>query len=279
MLKPLLVSIEISRPHNMLAAAFAVAVGYYVSGGRDAAAVVPAAVFTALVTGAGNVVNDYFDAHIDLINKPRRPIPSQRLSAMAALRIYVAATVLIAVGAVILLPPSLAVLVVAWQVSLFVYARWAKRVFIVGNLLVASVAASAFAAGGLVAGRVGTVVVPIVIAFLFVLSRELVKGAEDVAGDMKAGVRTMAVVIGVDRTVHWASGLMLGLVILIPIPALTSYYGELYFWVMELAVVPGLLAGAYFVLNRPDRRIFSRVSWILKLEMFFGVLAVGLGKF
>ena len=62
MLKRLLVSIEISRPHNMLAAAFAVSVGYFVSGGRNAGEVLPAAVFAAFVTGAGNVINDYFDA-------------------------------------------------------------------------------------------------------------------------------------------------------------------------------------------------------------------------
>src|SRR3989304_4035078 len=29
-----------------------------------------------LVTGAGNAVNDYFDAAIDVINRPGRPIPS-----------------------------------------------------------------------------------------------------------------------------------------------------------------------------------------------------------
>lgn len=29
---------------------------------------------------AGNVINDYFDYKIDLINKPQRPIPSGRIS-------------------------------------------------------------------------------------------------------------------------------------------------------------------------------------------------------
>lgn len=28
----------------------------------------------------GNVINDYFDYKIDLINKPQRPIPSGRIS-------------------------------------------------------------------------------------------------------------------------------------------------------------------------------------------------------
>ena len=35
------------------------------------------AVFFAM--SAGNVINDYFDYKIDLINKPQRPIPSGRM--------------------------------------------------------------------------------------------------------------------------------------------------------------------------------------------------------
>ena len=34
-------------------------------------------------TAAGNVINDYFDYKIDLINKPERPIPSGRISLKA----------------------------------------------------------------------------------------------------------------------------------------------------------------------------------------------------
>ena len=34
-------------------------------------------------TAAGNVINDYFDYNIDLVNKPERPIPSGRISLKA----------------------------------------------------------------------------------------------------------------------------------------------------------------------------------------------------
>lgn len=278
MLRQLLVYIEISRPHNMLAAAFAVLVGYFVSDGRDAVEVLPAAVITALVTGTGNIVNDYFDADIDRINKPRRPIPSRRISPRTAIVLYTVLSLLTLTGAFIFLPVALAVLMVAWQVSLYIYARWGKRVFVLGNLMVSAVASSAFVAGGLLTGNLGAVLIPVAIAFVFVLSRELVKGAEDVEGDLQAGVRTAAAVIGVDKTVRWASGLMLSLAVLIPLPTLTAYYGWLYFLVMEITVVPGLLVGSYLILTRSERGVFSRVSWILKVGMFCGVLAVGLGK-
>jgi geranylgeranylglycerol-phosphate geranylgeranyltransferase len=166
----------------------------------------------------------------------------------------------------------------AWQLFLFVYARRVKRLFAIGNLLVASVASSAFLAGGLLTDNPGAAMVPFVIAFVFIVSRELVKGAEDVEGDRAAGVDTAAVLVGLPRTVMWAAALMLLLAAAIPLPTLANHYGRLYLWVMEFAVVPGLLAASYLILTRPEKRTFNRVSWILKIEMFFGVLAVGLGK-
>ena len=33
-----------------------------------------------LITGAGNVINDFFDADIDTINRPKRRIPSGRIN-------------------------------------------------------------------------------------------------------------------------------------------------------------------------------------------------------
>ena len=39
------------------------------------------------ITGAGNVINDYYDREIDAINQPSRPIPSGKISPGHA-RIY-----------------------------------------------------------------------------------------------------------------------------------------------------------------------------------------------
>lgn len=278
MVKLLLVSIEISRPHNMLVAAFGAAVGYVISGGKAASEVWPTALFTALVTGAGNIINDYHDVQIDRINKPRRPLPSSRMSTRTARVLYAVSTVLITIGAFAVLPLRVAGLVVAWEAGLYIYARWAKRIFLAGNLLVASIASSAFVAGGLLTGNFNAVILPIGIAFVFVCSRELIKGAEDVEGDCMAGVDTAAVVVGVQRAAMWASFLMLSLVALIPLPTMVNYYGSMYLWVMEVAVVPGLVVASYMILKHPGKRTFGRVSWILKVEMFFGILAVGLGK-
>jgi geranylgeranylglycerol-phosphate geranylgeranyltransferase len=273
-----LVSIEIMRPHNMLAAGLCVAAGYHVAGGADASLAWGGAVAAALATGAGNVINDYFDLEIDRVNKPRRPLPSGRLSPRVVLGVYAVLALSLLGFAFVALPLRVAILVAGWLVALLTYAAALKRVVLVGNLLVAAIASSAFIAGGMLAGDVLASVLPFAIAFFFVLSRELVKGAEDVAGDRAAGVQTVAVALGVDRAAFAAAVLMLGLATLVPVPALAGHYGPKYFWTMTLLVVPGLIGGSYLVLERRDRRTFSRVSWILKVGMFFGILAIALAR-
>lgn len=274
----LLVSVEILRPHNMLAAGLCVAAGYGVAGGREAGPAVAGAVAAAAATGAGNIINDYFDLGIDRVNKPRRPLPSGRLSPRLALGLYALLSIALLVYAFAALPAPVAALVAGWQVTLYLYAASLKRVFVAGNLLVAAITSSAFIAGGMLAGDVAASVLPFAIGFFFVLSRELVKGAEDVAGDRAAGVRTLAVVAGIDRAALTAAVLMLALAILIPVPAVAGYYGPAYFWTMAVLVLPGLVGGAWLVLERRGRATFNRVSWILKAGMFFGILAIALAR-
>jgi geranylgeranylglycerol-phosphate geranylgeranyltransferase len=277
MLSRLFAFFEIVRPHNMLAAGLGVVAGYYAAAGHASGRVLAAAAVAALATGAGNVINDYYDFAIDRVNKPRRPLPSGRLAPRAALSWYAVLVVLTTGLAVWTLAPPVLVLAMAWQVALFAYARVLKRTWIAGNLTVALVAASAFLAGGLVAGWPGATVTPMAIAFAFVLCREMIKGGEDLDGDRKANVRTLAVVIGPERAAAAAASAMLILAALLPLPALAGAYGARYFLVMEILVVPVLVGGAVVVARRPERHIFGRVSRALKLAMFAGIVAIALG--
>jgi len=270
-------TVQILRPHNMLAAAFSVATGYYVAGGDDLVEIVILSLLTAAVTGAGNIINDYHDLSIDRVNKPRRPLPSGRLPAGVARRLYWFIAVPVTVVAFVALPMSVAFVIAIWQVLLFGYAVRIKRVFVVGNVLVAVVTSSAFLAGAILARDAVAAVIPIAIAFLFVLSREVVKGAEDIEGDRAAGVGTVAVVCGVRGAAMIAAATMLVLAAAMPLPAIAGYYGRSYFWVMQGVVVPGLIVSARWMLHEPQRREFSAVSWALKILMFFGILAILLG--
>jgi geranylgeranylglycerol-phosphate geranylgeranyltransferase len=269
--------LEILRPHNMLAAAFAVFTGYHAAGGRGVDGVVWLAVSCALATGAGNVANDVFDADIDRVNKPRRPIPSGRLARRGALAWYAIVSLAVVVCAWWKLPLALVAVVLGWQASLFLYARWLKRVWPAGNLAVAAISASALLGGAMAAGWPARSMLPMAIAFAFVLCRELVKGAEDVEGDGAAGARTLAVVAGRRQAARVASFAMMLVAIALPLPSVVGVYRPAYAWIMLGLVVPALVAGAVTATTALEPRGFARVSRLLKLAMFAGLAAIVAG--
>lgn len=271
-------ALEIARPHNMMAAAACVFGGYYLSGGRGAADIVAPLVLTAGVTGLGNLINDYYDAEADRINKPKRPIPSGRLTAAEVGRMYWLGSALVLAGAAVWLRWPILALVVAWQVTLYVYARRGKRILIVGNVLIAAVAASAFVGGAMVAGDYSMIAFPTAFAFLFVMGRELVKGAEDVDGDSQVGARTVAVRFGSGVAARVSAAFLLACVFIAPLPGLLHHFGRAYAFMIELSVVPGILVATRLALQRPSRPAFRLASQILKIEMFFGIVAMALGR-
>ncbi len=277
MLRRIVAHIEILRPHNMLAAAFAVYAGFHAAGGRGVDAVAWLAALCALATGGGNVANDAFDAGIDKVNKPKRPVPSGRITVRAALRWYGILSLVTALAALALLPRALAVVVLAWQLSLFLYARWLKRTWPAGNVAVATISASALLGGAVAAGDARAAAIPMAVAFAFVACRELVKGAEDIDGDRAAGARTLAVVAGKEVAARTAAVAMLIVAALLPLPSVTGTYRPAYAVVMLLAVVPALVAGAVSVMRSREKRDFARTSQLLKLAMFAGLVAIVAG--
>lgn len=278
MVARLLATIEIARPHNMIAAGGCILAGYLLSGGTSGAEISLPFVFTALVTGLGNLINDYHDRDIDRVNKPRRPIPSGRLTPRYVLRAYVAGSIITALLAIALLSAAMLSLILAWQVLLYYYARRGKRVALAGNLMIAAIAASAFVGGAIPTGGFEATGFPALLAFLLVMGRELVKGAEDIPGDRQAGASTIAVRYGAEAALFWASVSLYACVIIAPVPALVGYYGRTYGFVMELLFVPGVLAAAWLALRSREQVALHRTSQILKVQMFFGIIAMALGR-
>ncbi len=262
----------------MVAAGICVYAGYRLSGGVGIGPAAWAVALTAVVAGLGNMINDYFDAAIDRVNKPHRPIPSGRLSRRYVREAYAAGTAAATVLMPFVLPTGLFVFMAVWEGLLFFYAAKGKRMLLIGNVLVGAVCASAFVVGAAVAGAWSAVAFPFCFAFAFVLAREFIKGAEDVEGDRPAGAATLAVRFGTEKAGEWGSALLFVCVLAAPVPALAEYYGRLYGVLVGLLVVPGMLASSFLVLSRPERNVFNRASWILKVEMLVGILVIGLGR-
>jgi geranylgeranylglycerol-phosphate geranylgeranyltransferase len=86
---------------------------------------------------------------------------------------------------------------------LVLYAARLKRTFVAGNLAVSYLSASIFLFGGAYLGYEGIIrVLPVVLVTLFaMLSREILKTAEDVEGDAASGADTIPVRYGVRSAV------------------------------------------------------------------------------
>ena len=268
----LLKTLLIIRPHNIAAAVLSVAVGYSLAGGGGSWPVC-LLLSTAIATAAGNVINDWFDCDIDSINKPGRPIPSGGIAPRAALALY---SVLLAALALCMtrLPAQQALWVGIWAVLLHIYSWKAKRIYLAGNLLVATVVSSAFLLGAFAAGDMTAGAVPALFTFFFVMGRELVKDTEDIEGDRECGARTVPVISGPGHALTAAAIIFALLAAAIPVPYIKGIFREAYLVTMLVSVLPVLVVSCVLCLKR---RSPSAVSLLLKLGMFFGMAAFYLG--
>ena len=202
--------LAITRPVNSVVAGIAAIVAYLIATRMLAAPVlllfcIVLFCVVFLVTAAGNTINDYFDAEIDAINRPDRPIPSGSVSRNGAWQF---AALLFCAGIIV----SFFLNTLCWTIAVFnallliAYAARLKSTPFVGNAAVSYLSASIFLFGGALAGWNGFVhMLPIAaITFLAMLARELLKDAEDVVGDKSGGAVTLPIRIGIPATARLA---------------------------------------------------------------------------
>jgi geranylgeranylglycerol-phosphate geranylgeranyltransferase len=195
----------ITRPLNAFVSGLAAILGYIVATGAVTVSSLVLFPIVVLITAAGNVINDYFDAEIDAVNRPDRPIPSGTVRKSAA-RSF--AVTLFLAGILLAFFTNALCFAIALFNSLLLaaYAARFKGVPLAGNIIVSYLAASIFLFGGALAGFEGLVPnLPLAaIAFFATLARELVKDAEDVEGDRAGGAVTLPIQSGVPLTCRLA---------------------------------------------------------------------------
>ena len=269
---------EITRPHNLAVAGLTILAGWAAAGGgRPGWRLAGAIVAGTLVAAAGNVVNDFFDADIDRINKPRRPIPSGRISRDECKR-YAALLGLAAWVAAALAGSHMLLMVVLWSIALYFYSAKFKTRFLLGNLTVSVVSSTGFMAGAWLAGRPVAGVAPTILAFFLLMGREIVKDVEDLPGDGAHGATTLARRLGARRALNVAFACFVLFAALAPWPYWLKLCGSSYLWVILFGVLPLLLVATFLMFRDTSPGNLVRVSWILKVDMFVGALGFYLGQ-
>ncbi len=241
-----------------------------------------------IVAGASNLINDYFDLEIDKINRPNRPIPRGDITKTSAMKYFlvlcVAATLLsIFVAQLTPGPVLIPGCVVFFLVIGYVYAWKGKPSGFPGNLMVGASFSFGIPFGSFYI--VDYTLVPEKIWFFFatsaflLISRELVKGMEDMEGDRKFNIKTIANTRGTSLA-RAMSFVFSGLAIFTFTAPAFYLIKSIAFTILMLLGDTAVVASVAFLLKDKDsKKSQSKASLMLKGGAFLGLVAYVVAPF
>ncbi|AFA39630.1 4-hydroxybenzoate polyprenyltransferase-related prenyltransferase [Pyrobaculum oguniense TE7] len=191
---------KLIRGEHGVLAALASTASYAVAGGNNAATLVLLAASTFLAQAGLFAHNDLSNLEEDRVNRPDAPLVSGRVSLATARAVAYGSLVAGAACAATLGLAPLSVYLTAAVLGVLYNVRL-KRVPVVGNLIVAFLTSMTYIYGMAAAGRLSDVLMLLFASSLVAnVGREFVKTAMDYQGDMRAGLKTLAVLIGPQKT-------------------------------------------------------------------------------
>ena len=252
------------------------------------------------IAAGGYVINDYFDVKIDRINRPDEVIVTRTVSKPTAMHLSIwLSGVGIAAGiglAIILRSFTLGILFILVPGLLWFYSSSYKRLFMVGNLIIALLAGLtpmvvAMANVAILQVRYGTLLpfttLPhdlyawlggfALFAFLLTWIREIIKDMQDQMGDRELECHSMPVVWGEKWTKVFVTGLtVLTLAIIghlwyhiLPFPISWTSLSTRY---IALGIVVPLLSSLWLLWSAKIPSDYKTCQQVVKFTMLLGML-------
>jgi 4-hydroxybenzoate polyprenyltransferase len=243
---------------------------------------VTGSVMAAVLNAASNGLNQIFDLDIDRINKPRRPLPSSRLTVTQAWTFTLAAFVAALILAWLVAPGGRhecfwMVLAATFITSLYSVPPFrTKRLGIWANVTIAIPRGVLLKVAGWSAVKTAVGLEPWYIGSifgLFLLGATTTKDFADMDGDRRGGCRTLPIQFGVTRAAWMISPSFVLPFLMIPLGAwLKVLTGN--FWLLQALGVVMTAYGlyvCYLMLRRPDDLAVeeNHVSWAHMYRMMF----------
>ena len=252
---------------------------------------------TVFIAAGGYVLNDYFDVKIDAINRPDRQIIGNTITKKRAMTIYQVLTGLGVICGLLLAFLSksftLAFIFIVVPGLLWFYSASYKRQFVIGNLIVAFLAALTILVVGIselafIQCEYGKLIfeTPIpsqfygwiggfsLFSFLCTWIREIIKDMEDEKGDREMECRTMPIKWGVNNTKLFLYGLII--VTVVCLYAVNEYLivfpGSLTFRYLTFGIVLPFIALTYLIATGKSAAEYHQASTLSKVIMLVGVL-------
>lgn len=247
------------------------------------------------LAAAGYIINDLYDFQVDKENKPRRMTLGRVFTEKTGWTMYGVINLIAIIsgyyvaqasgfGSLWLIPPIAIVL-------LYLYSADLKRRPVIGNLIVSFLVALPVLLVGVfdVLPAAGTENDPLVKSVFVVISayagfglftnfiREVVKDAEDVEGDRKAGYRTLAVLMGAE-SIRFVI-LVLLFILLIFTGAYNLFlfenkadlFSSLYLLILVNLPIIGI---AWIIINAREKAQFRLAGNLLKVLMLTGMMSM-----
>ncbi|WP_296887096.1 UbiA family prenyltransferase [uncultured Methanobrevibacter sp.] len=276
--------IEILRPGNVVMAMIAIVLVAIVSH-TVSIPIILAILAVLFEISAGNVINDYFDYKIDLINKPERPIPSGRIELKTA-RNYAYGLFLCGTICGFLISyltgnwiPFIIVLIS--DVILYVYAYKLKSTPLIGNLTVGFMTGLCFVFGGFAVGTPQMIYTSMFLgffAFVMTTAREITKDIEDIEGDKAEGAKTFPILYGTKISAIITFILIIIDCALCPLLYIQHIFNFFYLVVIAIAVII-FIYSAILLIKDQNVKTAAKVSKYLKIGMLIAFVSFAIGSF
>ncbi|PWL40282.1 ubiquinone biosynthesis protein UbiA [Flagellimonas aquimarina] len=227
---------------------------------------------SALVIASGYIINNFYDAEKDLINKPTKTMLDRLVSQRFKLTTYFILNFL-AVLAASYISFRAVMFFSSYIFGIWLYSHKLKRVPFIGNLVSSSLAITPFFVVFVYYGNFETVIfVHALFLFLLILAREMIKDLENMAGDMAQNYRTIPIIYGAK-----VSKALIGLLIiltLVPSLLLINTFDVGYMYVYFLACI--VLLGLFIILlwKATGKKHYVWLHNILKFIIVAGVFSI-----
>jgi len=282
--------LEIIRPGNAVMAVIAVILVAIIAKNYDLP-IILGAITVFLATGGGNVINDYFDHKIDVINKPERPIPSGRILLRTA-RNYAYSLFLVAIILGFFISNVINswipfIIVVLSTLLMYYYAHTLKKVALIGNIAISFLTGLCFIfAGVIIAYSADIVSLKIIItstyigffATIMTMAREIIKDMEDIKGDKIEEAKTFPIKYGLKKSSYLAGLLIILASVLSPILYFNGIFNFYYLAILSIAIIT-FFYGAYIILKDQSSESCKKVSKLVKIGMIIVFIAFAIGSF
>ena len=227
---------------------------------------------SALVIAGGYIINSFYDSEKDLINKPRKTLLDRLVPQRTKIYAYFAlnfAAVLL--GSYVSFRAAL--FFAAYIFGIWIYSHRLKRITFLGNFVSATLAIAPFFAVFVYYQNFKTVIfVHALLLFLLILSRELIKDMENIAGDLAQNYRTIAVKYGTAVSKRYVT--LLVLLTLVPAFLLIRYFDIGYMYLYFIASSMLLLLFLVLLWKANSKRHYIWLHNILKFIIVSGVFGI-----